>query len=80
MSCYHAGDLSSHIYDLFTAFSTSGGYFNPVLATGLKFGCKGHTNIEHGIVYWIGSSLGAVSSVYVYPVIRNAIGIKPKTE
>ena len=62
------------------AFSTSGGYFNPVLATGLKFGCKGHTNMEHGIVYWIGSSLGAVCSVYIYPIIKNAAGIKPKTE
>ena len=36
------------------AFSTSGGYLNPVLATGLKFGCRGHTPMEFFIVYWIG--------------------------
>ena len=28
------------------AFSTSGGYLNPVLATSLKFGCRGHTPME----------------------------------
>merc|ERR1711979_101911 len=46
------------------AFSTSGGYLNPILATGLKFGCRGHTPMEFFVVYWIGSSLGAISSIY----------------
>ncbi len=32
------------------AFDYSGGYYNPVLATSLKFGCRGHTNVEHVIV------------------------------
>ena len=45
------------------AFDLSGGYYNPVLATGLKMGCKGHTNIEFLIVYWIGASLGAIGWV-----------------
>ncbi len=62
------------------AFDYSGGYYNPVLATGLKFGCKGHTHVEHVIVYWIGASIGALASVYVYPLIRNALGVKAKTE
>lgn len=48
------------------AFNYSGGYFNPVLATALKWGCTGHTNIEHIIVYWIGACAGAVLSVPVF--------------
>ena len=57
------------------AFDYSGGYYNPVLATGLKFGCKGHTSIEHIIVYWIGASLGALASIYIYPLLKNALGV-----
>ncbi|XP_017465756.1 PREDICTED: aquaporin-12 [Rhagoletis zephyria] len=54
------------------AFNYSGGYFNPVLATALKWGCRGHTNLEHIIVYWIGACVGALLSVPVYrvPVVR----------
>merc|ERR1711971_1096458 len=58
------------------AFSTSGGYLNPVLATGLKFGCRGHTPMEFFIVYWIGSSLGAISSIYSWPHIEQALKVK----
>merc|ERR1712038_234331 len=57
------------------AFDHSGGYYNPVLATGLKFGCKGHTNVEHVIVYWIGASLGAIASIVVYPLLRGVLGV-----
>jgi len=42
------------------AFDHSGGYFNPVLATGLKWGCRGHTAAEHVAVYWAGSVIGAL--------------------
>jgi len=62
------------------AFDLSGGYYNPVLATGLKYGCKGHTNVEFLIVYWIGASLGALASIYVYPMLKNALGIKTKED
>ncbi|XP_069684612.1 aquaporin-11 isoform X2 [Periplaneta americana] len=48
------------------AFDYSGGYFNPVLATSLKYGCHGNTLIEHVVVYWMGASLGAIASVYLY--------------
>lgn len=48
------------------AFNYSGGYFNPVLATSLKYGCAGNTFTEHMVVYWIGASCGAVLSTYVY--------------
>lgn len=58
------------------AFSTSGGYLNPVLATGLKFGCRGHTPMEFFIVYWLGSSLGAIASIYTWPHIEQAIKVK----
>jgi len=58
------------------AFSTSGGYLNPVLATGLKFGCRGHTPMEFTIVYWLGSSLGALSSIYTWPHVEEALAIK----
>jgi len=47
------------------AFETSGGYFNPVLAL-VKFGCKGHTNIEFMIVYAGGSILGALLSIKLW--------------
>jgi len=58
------------------AFSTSGGYLNPVLATGLKFGCRGHTPMEFFIVYWIGSSLGAIASIYTWPHVEQAVKVK----
>lgn len=52
------------------AFNYSGGYFNPVLATSLKWGCSGHTNIEHVIVYWIGSCTGALLSIPAFKMIK----------
>ncbi|XP_071515261.1 aquaporin-11 isoform X2 [Panulirus ornatus] len=57
------------------AFNTSGGYFNPVLATGLKWSCRGHTNAEHIIVYWAGSVLGSMLSIKLWSLtsIRNLI-------
>jgi len=58
------------------AFSTSGGYLNPVLATSLKFGCRGHTPMEHFVVYWVGSSLGAISSLSIWPHVEEAIAVK----
>ncbi|XP_035788197.1 aquaporin-11 [Anopheles aquasalis] len=48
------------------AFNLSGGYFNPVLATALKWGCAGNSALEHIIVYWIGSCVGAILSVPLF--------------
>uniref|UniRef100_U5EGT0 Aquaporin n=1 Tax=Corethrella appendiculata TaxID=1370023 RepID=U5EGT0_9DIPT len=48
------------------AFNYSGGYFNPVLATSLKWGCEGNSALEHIIVYWIGSCSGALLSVPLF--------------
>ncbi|KAK8375485.1 hypothetical protein O3P69_008371 [Scylla paramamosain] len=50
------------------AFDYSGGYFNPVLATGLKWNCQGHTNTEYIVVYWAGSILGAMLSLRLWTV------------
>lgn len=57
------------------AFNYSGGYFNPVLSTSLKWGCAGHTEIEHVIVYWIGACGGALLSVplFKHPIVRNLL-------
>ncbi|CAG9771076.1 unnamed protein product [Ceutorhynchus assimilis] len=48
------------------AFNLSGGYFNPALATSLKLGCEGNTVLEHILVYWIGSSTGALLSCVIF--------------
>ncbi|XP_063864911.1 aquaporin-11-like isoform X2 [Scylla paramamosain] len=66
------------------AFDYSGGYFNPVLATGLKWNCQGHTNAEHIVVYWAGSILGAMLSLRLWtaPSVKSTIvtPFKPKQE
>nr|QBL97995.1 aquaporin 5 [Dendroctonus armandi] len=48
------------------AFNISGGYFNPALATSLKFGCVGNTALEHIVTYWIGSCTGALLSCIIF--------------
>ena len=67
-------------FNYHTGFNYSGGYYNPVLATGLKMGCRGHSHVEFGLVYWLAASIGAIASIYVYPVLKNSFGIKAKTE
>lgn len=78
----------SFSFCIFAAFNYSGGYFNPVLATALKWGCSGYTNIDHILVYWVGACSGAILSVplYKYDVIKKVIGeeslakLKPKAD
>lgn len=69
-------------YVMFSAFNFSGGYFNPVLATALKWGCRGHTNMEHIIVYWIGACIGALLSVPLFKMqaVRNVLLGREKQE
>ncbi|KAH8325144.1 hypothetical protein KR074_003400 [Drosophila pseudoananassae] len=74
-------------YAMISAFNFSGGYFNPVLATALKWGCRGHTNLEHIIVYWIGACAGAILSVPIFKLgavrrilIGEETGSKAKNE
>lgn len=54
------------IFILISAFDYSGGYFNPALATSLKYGCLGTSFIEHVIVYWVGACAGSIASLRVY--------------
>ncbi|XP_031839545.2 aquaporin [Nomia melanderi] len=64
------------------AFDYSGGYFNPALATALKYGCLGTTFMEHVIVYWVGACAGSIVSLRVYrqPSIQSYVGrYKEKT-
>ncbi|XP_076329621.1 putative aquaporin-12A [Tachypleus tridentatus] len=42
------------------ALSTTGGFFNPILASALTLGCHGNTFMEHIVVYWIGAFLGGL--------------------
>lgn len=67
--------ISIILFFTFEAFNYSGGYFNPVLSTSLKWGCAGHTEIEHVIVYWIGACSGALLSVplFKHPIVRNLL-------
>lgn len=79
------GDLNprfSTIIDSFVAtslvvaaFDYSGGYFNPALATALKYGCLGTSAMDHVIVYWIGACAGSIASLRVYrlPLVQNFI-------
>lgn len=40
------------------ALDLSGGYFNPILAASLEFGCKGIDFGQHLIVFWLGPLFG----------------------
>lgn len=44
-----------------------------MLATGLKWGCKGHTIAEHVIVYWAGSIIGSMMSIKLWnlPILKD---------
>ncbi|XP_011253414.1 aquaporin-11 [Camponotus floridanus] len=60
------------------AFNYTGGYFNPALATSLKYGCLGTTSMEHMIVYWIGACVGSIASLRVHrmPFVQNYIQLQ----
>lgn len=74
--------ISSPFYTV-PAFDTTGGYFNPALATSLKLGCEGNTFTEHLVTYWVGSIIGSVAAYYIFQsqkVQDYLEGQKPKTE
>ncbi|XP_035209554.1 aquaporin-11-like [Stegodyphus dumicola] len=58
------------------ATSTTGGFFNPVLATALTLGCKGNTLMEHIVVYWIGSLVGGFIGRYLFEIRFSSRKIK----
>lgn len=55
---------------MFIALNTTGGYFNPIMASALTLNCKGNTLIEHLIVYWIGALTGGFIAKLMYTLIR----------
>ncbi|XP_037085901.1 aquaporin-11-like [Pollicipes pollicipes] len=58
-------------------FNYSGGYYNPMLASAMKLGCRGHSVGEHVAVYWGAATVGAVASTYLYPVLRPTLTNRP---
>ncbi|XP_050300751.1 aquaporin-11 [Anthonomus grandis grandis] len=64
------------------AFNLTGGYFNPALATSLKFGCAGNTVLEHIVVYWVGACTGALLSCIIFEsnAVQNFIKREVKEE
>lgn len=50
--------LSNGSLMIVLGINLTGMYFNPAMATGHTFGCKGTTAWEHVVVYWIGPFIG----------------------
>ena len=44
-----------------------------MLATVLLGGCKGNSNLEHIMIYWIGATIGAVASFLIYPKLKELV-------
>ncbi|XP_064456807.1 aquaporin-11-like [Ornithodoros turicata] len=58
------------------ALTTTGGYFNPIMASALMLGCEGNTLMEHFLVYWLGALVGGFFGHYLH--FRLEIAIKEK--
>lgn len=54
------------------ALELSGGYFNPVLASSLEYGCKGINFYQHAIVFWIGPLLGHIMARGLFKRIKSS--------
>ncbi|RWS15048.1 aquaporin-12-like protein, partial [Dinothrombium tinctorium] len=48
------------------ALHTTGGFFNPILASALTLNCKGNNLFEHFTVYWVGALLGGLLARYIH--------------
>ncbi|XP_033761476.1 aquaporin-11-like [Pecten maximus] len=57
--------------------STTGMYFNPAMATGHLLGCKGASNQDHLIVYWVGPFIGCIIALLFDRVLHIDV-TKPK--
>jgi len=55
----------------------SGGFYSPMLATVVFGGCKGHTWVQHGAIYWVGATMGALLGHKAYPSIKSVIYSSP---
>ncbi|RWS31518.1 aquaporin-12-like protein [Leptotrombidium deliense] len=48
------------------ALDTTGGFFNPILASALTLNCVGNNLIEHFMVYWVAALLGGLTARYLH--------------
>src|SRR6266487_3493099 len=58
------------LFNILPALNTTGGYFNPILASALTLGCEGNTFIEHFFVYWFGAIIGGLGARYMHILLR----------
>ncbi len=49
-----------------TGLSWTGMNVNPALATATTYNCKGHSLLEHVVVYWCGPFLGVLASMALF--------------
>jgi len=58
------------------ALDTSGGFFNPILASALTLNCKGESQYEHFVVYWLGSFFGSIVARWFFILKQRAIKLR----
>lgn len=52
------------------ALDSSGGFFNPILASALTLNCTGNSLIEHIFVYWLASLTGGIIARTMHMLFR----------
>jgi hypothetical protein len=52
------------------AFDSSGGFFNPILASALTLNCAGNNLVEHFFVYWMASLTGSIIARTMFIMFR----------
>lgn len=52
------------------AFNSSGGFFNPILASALTLNCAGNNLMEHLFVYWLASLTGGIVARTLHMLLR----------
>ena len=62
------------------ALDSSGGFFNPILASSLTLNCEGNNLIQHIFVYWLGSLAGGMIARTLYMVLRGEEDFHEKEE
>ena len=75
---YTAGLIAGLVlFTVIAAMDVSGGMFNPMLATALLGGCKGHSHFQHIAVYWIGGFAGTYATIKMYSMVKRLVYGKP---
>ncbi|XP_072029617.1 aquaporin-11-like [Amphiura filiformis] len=63
---YNTVNAMTTVVVVLTGLNWTGMNINPALATATTYNCKGHTLIEHVVVYWIGPFLGVLASIALF--------------